>query len=71
MTFSPAETAMTSSGAAAATITSPEGNGNNVFAFAAGFGHDAVSDFGHDDRIEFDRGVFLHCRPGREPSGRQ
>jgi Ca2+-binding RTX toxin-like protein len=34
------------------------GNGNNIFAFAAGFGHDTVSDFGHDDRIEFDGGVF-------------
>jgi Ca2+-binding RTX toxin-like protein len=34
------------------------GNGNNIFAFAGGFGHDTVSDFGHDDRIEFDGGVF-------------
>jgi len=34
------------------------GNGNNIFAFAGGFGHNTVSDFGHDDRIEFDGGVF-------------
>jgi Ca2+-binding RTX toxin-like protein len=34
------------------------GNGNNIFAFAGGFGHDTISDFGHDDRIEFDGGVF-------------
>jgi hypothetical protein len=26
--------------------------------FAGGFGHNTVRDFGHDDRIEFDGGVF-------------
>jgi Ca2+-binding RTX toxin-like protein len=34
------------------------GNGNDTFVFAAGFGKDVITDFGHGDHIEFDGGVF-------------
>jgi Ca2+-binding RTX toxin-like protein len=33
------------------------GSGNDTFVFAANFGKDVVTDFGHGDHIEFD-GVF-------------
>jgi Ca2+-binding RTX toxin-like protein len=54
MTFSPAEMAMTFLRGGSGDDYLAGGNGNNIFAFAAGFGHDTVSDFGHDDRIEFE-----------------
>ena len=34
------------------------GRGHDTFVFAAGFGHDTVTDFSHADRIEFDGGRF-------------
>jgi Ca2+-binding RTX toxin-like protein len=34
------------------------GKGNDTFVFAAGFGHDVVTDFSHGDRIEFDGHLF-------------
>jgi len=33
-------------------------SGRDIPYFAGGFGHNTVRDFGHDDRIEFDGGVF-------------
>jgi Ca2+-binding RTX toxin-like protein len=34
------------------------GNGPDTFVFAAGFGHDVITDFTPADRIEFDDGLF-------------
>ena len=38
------------------------GQGSDTFVFGPGFGHDVVTDFTHDDRIEFDGGVFQNAQ---------
>ena len=38
------------------------GQGADTFVFGAGFGHDVITDFTHDDRIEFNDGVFQNAQ---------
>src|SRR5262249_21486234 len=38
------------------------GQGPDTFVFGPGVGHDVVTDFKHDDHIEFDGGVFQNAQ---------
>jgi Ca2+-binding RTX toxin-like protein len=38
------------------------GQGADTFVFGPGFGHDVVTDFSHNDHIEFDGGIFKNAQ---------
>ena len=38
------------------------GQAADAFVFGPGFGHDVITDFTHDDRVEFDGGVFQNAQ---------
>jgi Ca2+-binding RTX toxin-like protein len=44
------------------------GQGADTFVFGPGFGHDVITDFKHDDHIEFDGGVFKTAQQVLEAS---